>query len=121
MAHDPDKPHRRSIRLKEYDYSQPGAYFVTICAWDRACLLGDIVDGEMQLNPLGTTAAECWHAIPHHFPRVVLDAVVVMPNHIHGIIVIRESRRGEASATPIRLFKEPGESDASPLQPCSPW
>jgi putative transposase len=77
-----------------------GAYFVTICTRERECLFGEIEDGEMRLNPLGEMAAACWHAIPHHFPRVVLDAFMVMPNHMHGIIVIHESCRGEKSFAP---------------------
>ncbi len=91
---------------------------MTVCTRDRACLLSEIVDGEMRLNPLGTMAAACWHAIPHHFPRVVLDEGIIMPNHIHGNIVIQG--RGEASAVPLHASKERPESDASPLRPCSP-
>jgi len=87
---------------------------VTICTRDRACLFGEIVDGEMRLNDLATMAAACWQAIPRHFPRVVLDEGIIMPNHIHGIIVIQG--RGEASAMPLHASKEPLESDASPLQ-----
>jgi len=116
MRFDPDKYHRRSVRLKGYDYSQPGAYFVTICTRARECLFGHVVNGEMRLNPLGKMAAACWQAIPHHFPRVVLDEAIVMPNHIHGIIVIQG--RGEASAVPLHVSKEQPKSDASPLQRC---
>ena len=65
---DPDRHHRHSIRLEGYDYSQPGAYFVTVCTRERECLLGEVVNGKMRLNPLGKMAAACWHAIPHHFP-----------------------------------------------------
>ena len=85
---DPQKHHRRSIRIKEYDYSSGGAYFVTIVTWRRDCLFGEIVNGEMVLNALGKIADECWCAIPEHFPHVELGAYVVMPNHVHGIIVI---------------------------------
>jgi len=60
---------RRTIRLKGYDYTQPGAYFVTICTRDRACLFGDVVDGEMRLNALGEIARRCWLAIRDHFPH----------------------------------------------------
>ena len=98
MRFDPDKHHRRSIRLKEHDYSQPGAYFVTICTRDRACLFGEIVDGEMRLNEAGEIARGCWEEIPRHFPLVELDAFVVMPNHVHGIIVIQG--RGERFFAP---------------------
>jgi putative transposase len=87
---DPKKHHRRSIRLQGYDYSQAGAYFVTIIAYQRECLFGEIVDGELELNDFGKIADECWRAIPEHFPFVELGAYVVMPNHVHGIIVITD-------------------------------
>ncbi|MCB0201526.1 MAG: hypothetical protein H6649_12290 [Caldilineae bacterium] len=80
--------HRRSIRLRGYDYSQAGAYFITVVTHDRTCLFGQVVDGEMLLNAAGLEAEKCWLAIPEHFPFVELDAFVIMPNHIHGIIVI---------------------------------
>jgi len=85
----PQKHHRRSIRLKGYDYASAGAYFVTIVTQGRECLFGEIVDGEMQLNVYGHAAEECWRAIPGHFPNVELGAYVIMPNHVHGIIIIR--------------------------------
>ena len=91
MKHDPDKHHRRSIRLKGYDYSQAGAYFVTICTQDRECLFGDIVDGEMRLNDAGHMVRDVWHKIPEHFPYADIDEFVVMPNHFHGIIDGRRS------------------------------
>ena len=81
---------RRSIRLKGYDYSQPGAYFITICTANRACLFGEVVDGNMQLNPMGHIARQCWLAIPDHFPNTALDEFIIMPNHVHGIIWIVE-------------------------------
>jgi putative transposase len=83
------KHHRRSVRLKGYDYSQEGAYVVTICTFQRESLFGSINDaGEMDMNAWGGIAASCWVAIPAHFPHVDLDAFIVMPNHIHGIVVI---------------------------------
>jgi len=87
MRYDPQKHHRRSIRLKGYDYSQAGAYFITICTKDRACLFGEVVDGEMRLNALGQIVQDVWHDLPNHV-NVVLDAFVVMPNHVHGIVII---------------------------------
>lgn len=90
MACDPTRHHRWSIRLQGYDYSQAGAYFVTICAQDRVHLFGAVVDGEMLLNDAGRAVEGCWGDIPAHFPNVELDAFVVMPNHVHGIIVITE-------------------------------
>lgn len=82
--------HRRSIRLKEYDYSRAGAYFVTIVTHHRLFLFGEIANGVMRLNPMGEMVAECWHALPNHYTNIVLDEFVIMPNHIHGIIIIND-------------------------------
>lgn len=84
--YNPNIHHRRSIRLKGYDYSKAGLYFITICCQDRACLFGDVVRGEMILNDAGKMANECWLNIPKHFPNAVLHEYIIMPNHIHGII-----------------------------------
>ena len=86
--------HRRSIRLKGYDYTQPGAYFVTICTHGRKMLFGRVVDGEMALNEFGEIVREEWFKTAQVRPYVRLyeDEFVVMPNHIHGIIWIVESR-----------------------------
>jgi len=85
---DPERLHRRSIRLKGYDYSQPGAYFITICTQDRACLFGEVVDGEMRLNDAGQMVQDVWDELPAFYPSVQTDAFIVMPNHIHGIIIL---------------------------------
>ena len=90
MNNEAEKLNRRSIRLPGYDYSQPGAYFVTICTQNRACLYGDIIDGKMQLNGLGIAVRSCWEEIPMHFGNVSLDVQAVMPNHMHGIIILEE-------------------------------
>ena len=81
--------HRRSVRLAGYDYSQPGAYFVTICAQDRSRFFGEVVGGQMHLNEPGRMIVGQWTALPQRFPVVCLDAFVVMPNHLHGILIIR--------------------------------
>src|SRR5438094_6505812 len=96
---DPDKHHRRSIRLQDYDYSQDGAYFVTICAFDHVCVFGEITDGIMRLNDAGVIVRAAWDDLPRHYPHVVLDAFVIMPNHVHGIIVIE----GESIRADLRL------------------
>lgn len=88
MKYDPERHHRRSVRLRGYDYSQAGAYFVTICTQGRACLFGDVADSQMRLNDAGRVVERCWHEIPIHFPHVALDAFVVMPNHVHEILII---------------------------------
>jgi len=81
---------RKSVRLRGYDYSQAGAYFVTICAHDRMCLFGKIVGGQMRLNDAGSMVQTCWDEIPAHFSQIETDAFVIMPNHVHGIIVIHD-------------------------------
>ena len=87
-SYDPEKHHRRSIRLKGYDYAQEGVYFVTVCTQNRACLFGAVADGEMQLNNAGQIAKAAWDDMPARFPSVRLDAFIVMPNHVHGIIMV---------------------------------
>lgn len=91
MTYNPDIHHRRSVRLKEYNYSEPGAYFVTLCAFQRECLFGDTVDSEMLINPFGEIVRDCWQRIPNHFPNVDMDEFIVMPNHFHAILWITQS------------------------------
>ncbi len=88
MTYDHEKHHRRSIRLRGYDYSQVGAYFVTICTQDRVCSFGDIADGEMQLNDVGRMIQSVWNELPVSYSGVETDEFVVMPNHIHGIVIL---------------------------------
>jgi putative transposase len=88
---DPRAHQRRSIRLKGYDYAQPGAYFVTICTANRQPILGEIVNGAMRLSAAGRIVEQEWRRLVRHFPNIRLDAYVIMPNHLHGIIVINES------------------------------
>lgn len=88
MTHDPQKHQRRSLRLRGYDYSQAGAYFVTVCAQGRACLFGEVIGDQMHLNEAGRIVMAEWDRLAVRFPTVELDAFVVMPNHIHGIVVI---------------------------------
>ena len=88
MPCDPNKHHRRSIRLKKYDYSQAGLYFVTICVQNRECVLGKIIDGKINLSSLGIIADVLWHEIKNHANNVDLGEFTVMPNHIHGIILL---------------------------------
>ncbi|HMV95081.1 MAG TPA: hypothetical protein PKE48_02155 [Anaerolineales bacterium] len=94
---DPQKHHRRSIRLKGYDYSQEGAYYVTIVTWQREFLFGDIVNQEMMLSPYGEIVQKWWEEIPVHFSNVETGAFVIMPNHVHGVIYILDERRGTVS------------------------
>lgn len=91
MPHHTNPPRRKILRLQSYDYSNPGAYFVTICTHGRECLLGDVVDEKMQLNAAGNIVLDCWKDLANHYERIEQDAFIVMPNHVHGIIVIRDS------------------------------
>jgi REP element-mobilizing transposase RayT len=84
----PIEKRRRSIRLKDYDYTRPGAYFITIVVHDRKCLFGEILSGVMQSNDAGRMVQEAWDALPNHYAGVERDACVVMPNHIHGIVFV---------------------------------
>ena len=88
MSYDPGTHSRRSIRFTAYDYSRPGAYYVTICTGDKECLFGGIVDGQMQPNEYGKIAHGEWWRSEKIRPRIQLDAWVVMPNHVHGILMI---------------------------------
>ncbi len=88
MTYDPKIHHRRSIRLQGYDYSQNGAYFITLCAQDRKPIFGKIVNGEMQLSPFGIIVRDEWLRTSEMRKNIEMDEFVVMPNHFHGIIVI---------------------------------
>lgn len=94
MNFDPKIHCRRSIRLKGYDYIQAGAYFVPIVTQGRAPLFGKVVKGEMRLNRYGEIVRKWWNTIAEHFPNVETGAFVIMPNHVHGIIMIGDDRRG---------------------------
>ena len=87
MTHHPES-HRRSIRLQGYDYTQSGAYFLTVVVQDRLCLFGDVVDQEMRTNEAGEMVRRVWERLSGRFPCIQLDAFVVMPNHVHGILLI---------------------------------
>jgi putative transposase len=86
---------RQSIRLREYDYSQAGLYFITICTHNRECLFGLVEQSEMILNDIGHAANACWLEIPNHFPNAVLHAHIIMPNHVHGIVQLVDSTKND--------------------------
>ena len=101
---------RRSIRLKGYDYSQAGLYFVTICTENRQHLFGEIQNGEMVLNYCGKIANILWYEIKNHIRNVRLHEFVIMPNHLHGIIEITNHVSNPNDIVPV------GATHASPLQ-----
>jgi putative transposase len=100
MSHGSGKD-RRSIRLRDYDYSQPGAYFITICTKDRIGLFGKEVDGKLRINNFGKIVLGFWNDLDHIYSNVRTDAFVVMPNHVHGIIMIEE-RVGAIHELPLQ-------------------
>ncbi|MBN1200734.1 MAG: transposase [Anaerolineae bacterium] len=122
MTYDPDRHHRRSIRLQGYDYSQAGAYFVTVCTHDRKCLLGKIVDQQVCLTGAGEIVSETWHTISSRFACVELDAFVIMPNHIHGILVILDGPGpvGAELALPNHQAKRPPDMIRRDVERCAP-
>lgn len=141
MSYNPLIQHRRSIRRKGYDYTQPGAYFITIGTHRRQRNFGEINGGNVQLNSSGKIVSDFWYAIPTHFPNVDLDAFIVMPDHVHGILILNDvpcNRRGAVPApavtAPVALIStipapgvtapgilEPNDSGAetAPLHPSS--
>ncbi|MDP2601261.1 MAG: transposase [Deltaproteobacteria bacterium] len=97
MKFEPDKRHRCSIRLRGYDYAQAGGYFVTIVTKDRVCLFGQMVNGKIRLTDGGRIIQATWNELPNHYPGVECDVFVIMPNHVHGIIVLVEDDGGVGS------------------------
>jgi putative transposase len=95
---------RKSLRLKDYDYSQHGAYFITICAKDRKCLFGQIVVADdpvrqntIHLSAIGNIVSDCWNTIARIYPEVRVDKHIIMPNHVHGIIIIGNNGNDQIS------------------------
>jgi putative transposase len=106
MKYDPDFHHRQSIRLNGYDYSRSGAYFITICTHDREYLFGDIINETMAVNTFGDIARSHWQQLAQYHPNLIVDESIVMPNHLHGIIIL-ESLIENTKSIPeiIRGFK----------------
>ena len=99
MTHDPEIHRRRSIRLGGYDYSSAGAYFVSIVVQRRLCLFGEVVDGEMRLNGAGEMDRRVWEGMAERFPYVEMDEFVVMPNHVHGVVFLRQMAQATDAST----------------------
>jgi len=101
-------PNRQSIRLRDFDFSQNGAYFVTICTTRRLCLLGNIEDGDVRLSPVGQVVRLLWQDLPRHTPGLTIDAWVVMPNHLHGIVALSGSTVTGAPGANLLSGPRPG-------------
>jgi putative transposase len=113
VAYDPDKHHRRSIRLQGYDYAQAGAYFLTICAYGRECLFGEVVNGAMLKNDSGRIVEEEWLRSAEIRQELELDVFVVMPNHLHGIVFIMNiGATGDVGATSRSPLRSPARGPA---------
>ncbi|MGF1457858.1 MAG: transposase [Leptolyngbyaceae cyanobacterium] len=107
MPYNPDKHHRRSIRLQGYDYSSTGVYFITLCTFQRQCLFGKIIDGTIQLNTFGQIVAEEWRQSSSIRQEIEFGQWVIMPNHLHGIVLINpvgaHNRVGAHGRAPLRM------------------
>jgi putative transposase len=115
VNYNPDVHHRHSIRLREYDYSTAGAYFVTVCTQEKERLFGEVIDGEMRLNDAGRMVERIWRELSERFPLVILDEFVIMPNHFHGIIFLSD-RRGEPCVRPNEYIIRRGKPCVRPIQ-----
>jgi REP element-mobilizing transposase RayT len=93
---------RRSIRLKGYDYTQPGAYFVTICVQNHECMFGNVVNGEMMLNEWGIIVKTIWDGLPQKYTHIDINEYIIMPNHFHGIITVGARSARPATTTTTR-------------------
>ncbi len=104
MQFNRDVHHRKSIRLNGYDYSQKGAYFITLCTQNREHLFGEVIDSKMELNDAGAMVQTIWDELPTRFDNIIMDESIIMPDHTHGIIIITPdtpiSRTGEPCVRP---------------------
>jgi len=111
MTHINKFHHRKTIRLKGYDYSQSGFYYVTVCTQNRECLLGEIIDRKMVLNEIGEIVDDILNSLPNRYKQIKLDIYQIMPNHVHGIIIINNRDNGRDNRAPtlgkiIAYFKQ---------------
>jgi len=125
MAQSPIKYRRRALRLRDYDYKQVGAYFVTLCTQERACLFGVIQDGKIWLNDAGRTIEKWWFELNRKFPMVETDEFVIMPNHFHGVAIITDVPVGaDLRVGPVPEgghLTQQGAHAGAPLQTVIQW
>jgi putative transposase len=124
VSYNPDKHHRQSTRLPNYDYSDGGIYFITICCYQKQCLFGEVVDGTMWLNKLGQIVAEEWLKSPQLRQEIELDEWVVMPNHFHGIVIFNNTTKpvgaqGIAPLNPLMTTPKPSSTNIPQRKPKS--
>ncbi len=128
MTYNPEIHHRRSIRLKGFDYSQSGMYFVTLCCQDRAHLFGEIIDGKMALNDAGNMTVKWFHELENKFTDIQCDEMIIMPNHIHFIVAHTAAETAEIAETVGADLcvcpsggEQSGEHAGSPLRSVVQW
>ncbi len=109
------RPNRKRLRLAQYDYAKQGAYFVTVCVFEKMCILGDIVHGQMRENGYGRVIHDIWDRLPERYGNIKLDYCVMMPNHFHGIVMITNTDVGAGSPGPYGSIIAGGETP--PLRP----
>ena len=113
MTYNPEFHHRRSIRLRDYDYSRTGAYFVTICAWKKECSFGEVSKGTVNCSEAEKIVTDSWYKLLERFPSIELDEFVIMPNHIHGIVFMN-ALVGAGLALPGMKPKQKGAASSAP-------
>ncbi len=121
MRYDPEKHHRRSIRLKDYDYSQAGMYFITICVTDMECFFGSVKEEKMILNDAGKVIEKWYLTLPTKYPHIELGDYVVMPNHFHAIVINNGQGNPNAPYTKIPNDALAGTNPNDSLVGASPW
>jgi REP element-mobilizing transposase RayT len=109
VSYNPDH-HRRSIRLRGHDYAQAGAFFVTLCVQGRICLFGHVADGVVELTDIGRIVAEEWERTPALRPNVELDEFIVMPDHVHGIVIITQRDDGATPPDATNTLRSPAHT-----------
>lgn len=121
MKFDPKKHHRRSIRLKGYDYSKPGGYFITICTQNRELLFGTVRNGHIILNDAGRMIQQWYFGLEFKFPDIQCDQHIIMPNHFHAIIIIVGADLRVCPKTNTHAKPKQGEHTGSPLPKIVQW
>jgi len=111
--HNSNKYHRHSLRIKNYNYSLPGAYFITICTYRKENILGYIIDGKIELNILGRITVREWLKTFQIRKNIQLDEYMIMPNHFHGIIILSENNKGVLQYAPTNEFRSPSQTIGS--------
>ncbi len=119
MLYDPQKHHRRSIRIQGMDYSESGAYFITFVTQNRGCSLSKIFNSMVILEPAGKVLLNVWKDLPRHYPSLSLGDMIIMPNHIHAILFLHPQSNQKQTALPeiVRALKSFSARRINDLEP----